>query len=101
MSKDSTRIFHFGKSETCKTMWTFTLGETETGVIIKDIAIDSGPRDSGGDAGCKGHPKTIISLLKGRPLDSIDIDALDGASCMRNQSCGQNLAHCLRILKGK
>ncbi|MFH1378580.1 MAG: TSCPD domain-containing protein [Planctomycetota bacterium] len=101
MSKDSTRIFHFGKSETCKTMWTFTLGETDTGVIIKDIAIDAPAHDSVEDAGCKGHPKTIISLLRGRALDSIDVDALDGASCMKNHSCGQNLAHCLRLLRGR
>ena len=101
MSEDSTRIFHFGKSETCKTTWTFTLSETSSGVIVKDIEIDSGPRESGGNSGCQGHPKTIISLLKGRLLNTIDLNALDGSSCTRNKSCGQNLAYCLRILRGK
>lgn len=86
------REFTFGDEDTCKQKWTFTLSSGDEGWIIDDLQIDDRPAPRG----CSGHPKTIVALVKGRMVGSIDVETLAEAACGRSLSCGQVLARCLR-----
>ena len=94
-----TRTFHFNESETCKRSWTFTLRRQGADLIIEDLHITDDLRSDGKIQGCHGHPKTIVVLIKGRSVASIDAEALALAACPRDKACGQALAECLNALR--
>ena len=89
-----TRTFTFEGDDTCKQDWVFTLEDGPDGVVVRDLEV----REREERRGCTGHPATIVALVRGRPLDSIDVDALSEAACGRDIACGQALAVCLRRL---
>jgi len=89
-----TRTFTFEGDDTCKQDWIFTLEEGPDGLVVRDLEIT----DREERRGCTGHPPTIVALVRGRTVDSIDVDALSGAVCGRDVACGQALAICLRRL---
>ena len=97
-SKTYTRTYSFDCEKTCKTEWEFTLSDSPEGPVIEDLKISPHVNDAGKEMGCKGHPKTIMVLLRGLPISSIDVDALTQASCARDVACGQVLAQCLTDL---
>jgi hypothetical protein len=88
------RTFTFEPDETCKQEWIFTLEDGPEGVVVGDLDV----REIGDRQGCSGHPATIVALVRGRTLGSIDVDALSEAACGRDLACGQALAMCLRKL---
>ena len=98
-TKTFTRNFTFDSKDTCKSEWRFTLSDgDENGAVIEDLEIIPHTTDDGDPRGCWGHPATIIALLRGLPVSSIDVDALTTAVCARNIACGQALARCLKEL---
>jgi hypothetical protein len=88
------RTFTFETDGTCKETWVFTLEDTPDGVVVLDLEIGDRERPRG----CTGHPGTITALVRGRVLESIDLDALSEAACGRDLACGQALARCVREL---
>ncbi len=92
-----TRTYTFEEEDTCKFSWTFTLKHDSHGWIIDELRVEEREKPRG----CFGHPKTIVTLLKGRILDTINLDELAEASCARSLSCGQVLAQCLTDLSNK
>ncbi len=88
------RTFTFETDDTCKETWVFTLEDTRDGVVVRDLKIG----DRAKPRGCTGHPETITALVRGRVLESIDVDALSEATCGRDLACGQALARCVREL---
>ena len=93
------REFIFDVDKTCKMKWTFAISQTDQGPVIDDIEILPHTTSNGTERGCVGHPKTIISLIKGRPLNTLDIQALLQTSCLREISCGQALGQCLADIR--
>lgn len=93
-----TRTFKFPQEDTCNTEWRFTLSESTDGLIIEDLQILSAVGTDGSPRGCLGHPKTIITLVRGLPVNSINADALADAACSRSLACGQAMARCLKEL---
>ena len=89
-----TRTFTFEGDDTCKQEWIFTLDDGADGVVVRDLEI----KERAERRGCSGHPDTIVALVRGRTLSSIDVDALSAAACGRDIACGQALAMCLRKL---
>jgi len=87
-----TREFSFEAEDTCKQTWRFSLRQGAGGWIVEDLQIE----DREQPVGCGGHPRTIAALVKGRPVKSIDVDALAEAARGRSMACGQALARCLR-----
>lgn len=94
------REFEFDGCGTCKVHWKFTLSDGQDGVLIEDLEIIGG-RNDGKELGCLGHPQTIVALICGLPISSIDIVALKEAGCSRSLSCGQVLARCLEQLQAE
>lgn len=91
-----THTCRFDSRDTCKRSWTFVLRSEGGNLVIQDLTITDDRREDGNIQGCQGHPKTIVALVKGRTVDSIDLAALAAAGCPRNKACGQVLAECLR-----
>jgi len=78
---------------TCKDRWHFIISRDGPGEFrIEKLEVS-------GDRGCAGHPQTIAALVKGRLLSELDLDALAGTPCSRNQSCGQTFARLVGDLK--
>ena len=90
-----TRTFTFDADTTCKWQWTFAVSPGPGGLLIEDLEITPHCKDGGAERGCQGHAKTIIALLKGRLVKSLDVAALRKAACPRDLACGQALAHCI------
>ncbi|MDF1514112.1 MAG: hypothetical protein P1S60_09920 [Anaerolineae bacterium] len=88
------RTFTFDDEDTCKFGWEFTLTRSVQGWIIDDLQIQEREKHRG----CSGHPKTIVALIKGRPLLSLIDLGLVEASCNRSLSCGQAPAICIKSL---
>ncbi len=94
-----TRTYSFDCEKTCKSEWVFTLSASDSdGPVIEDLQIKPHINDAGNQMGCQGHPKTIMILLKGLPVSSINVEALTQAGCAREVACGQVLAQCLQDL---
>ena len=89
-----TRTYTFADEDTCKYGWTFTLTQSPQDWFIEDLHVEERENPHG----CSGHPKTIVTLLKGRKLDSINRVGLTEAACGRSLSCGQALAQCMADL---
>lgn len=87
--------FDTDQSKHCKSRWTFNILKKDQGFIVDSIKIEE--RESA--KGCIGHPKTIEALLKGREINSLDINALMESDCKMGISCGQFLASCLEEIK--
>lgn len=94
--KARTRTFKMDPKNTCFISWKFTLSEGRQGTVIEDIEVIHSRRPNGRRRGCKGHPKTILALIKGRPVRSIDTELLRDTPCPRPTSCGEALAGCLK-----
>lgn len=78
---------------TCKDRWHFIISRGgDGGYRIEELEVT-------GDRGCAGHPQTIAALVKGRLLSELDLEALAGTNCSRNQSCGQTFAKLIGDLK--
>ena len=92
------RVFTFSETSTCKIRWIFQLVDGPAGPVIRDLEIRAFVKENGKELGCRGHPKTIIALVRGRPLRDLDSEALALAACIKELSCGQALARCLREL---
>jgi hypothetical protein len=90
-----TRTFAFPPAETCKHEWVFTLSDGVDGAVIESLEIKAHTTDAGKDRGCLGHPLSISALVRGLPVESIDVEALAQAGCARSVACGQALARCL------
>jgi hypothetical protein len=86
------REFTFSEEDTCKRTWIFKLLESADGLVVDDLEIVEDPEPEG----CKGHPKTIAALVRGRPVNSIDTEVLAEAACGRDVACGQLLAKCIQ-----
>lgn len=82
--------FDLSNDDTCMKHWSFTLDESAVETIIRSVKI----KPSG--EGCVGHPKTIMALMRDTPIRSLDLDALIKTKCVRTNSCGMNLASCVR-----
>lgn len=95
------RTFTFDQDKTCKEQWTFTVTPSAAGLVIDDVQIVAHMTDAGKERGCYGHPRTVAALLRGRLINSIDVDALMTASCGRDIACGQALAECLSALEAQ
>lgn len=94
-----TRTYTFDCEKTCKSEWVFTLSTSDSdGPVIEDLQITPHINGAGQEMGCQGHPKTIMILLRGLPISSINIEALTQAGCARDVACGQVLAQCLTDL---
>ncbi len=91
------RTFTFEGEDTCKQEWVFTLEDGPGGLVVRDLDIT----DREKPRGCSGHPETIVALVRGRSISSLDVDALSRAACGRDLACGQVLAMCLRKLAGE
>ncbi len=88
------RTFTFEGEDTCTQEWVFTLEDRRDGLVVQDLEIiDREKRE-----GCSGHPETIVALVRGRSLRTLDIGALSSAACGRDLACGQALAKCIREL---
>ena len=98
MSETKSCEFCFEKGETCKRRWRFELSSGPEGPVIERVEIEAHPKDSGGEQGCKGHPKSLAALVRGRAVASLPTDELADAACGMRFSCGQALAKCLREL---
>ncbi len=95
-----TREFEFDPDATCKVRWTFTIPADDRQPRIENVVIEGYRQtEESRERGCLGHPRTIEALLTQRPLRSIDEGALAATCCVRHQSSGQALAHCIRRLK--
>ena len=94
-----TRTYSFDCEKTCKTEWVFTLSNGPEGPVIEDLKITPHVTDAGKEMGCQGHPQTMMVLLRGLPVSSIDVEALTQAGCARDIACGQVLAQCLEDLQ--
>lgn len=95
------RSFNFDEKDTCKDDWNFLLSDGMDGLVIEELEITPHTTADGGARGCNGHPMTIVALVRGLPVESIDIPALTQAGCSRNLACGQALARCLEELKAE
>jgi hypothetical protein len=95
------RSFRFIERDTCKQEWNFTLSEKKDGLIIENLQVTPHLNGEGNPQGCLGHPLSIIALIRGLPVESINIEALTKAGCARNVACGQALAKCLWKLKAE
>jgi hypothetical protein len=88
------RAFTFEGDDTCTQEWIFTLEEAPEGLLVHDLEII----DREKRRGCRGHPQTIVALVRGRLLSALDTGALESAACERDLACGQVLAKCIRTL---
>ncbi len=96
------REFTFDGEETCKGRWSFSLAEGPDGTVVKRLRVVANKRPgTDKERGCLGHPRTIIALIEGRSLASLDVEALARAACVKKVSCGQALAECLRKMAGE
>jgi hypothetical protein len=90
-----TKEYSFEDRHTCKSYWTFELEKVAGMWIIQSLQIDEREQP----IGCEGHPKTLMALLKNRPVNSIDVNALSDSYCEKDISCSQVLAKCITQLK--
>ncbi|MCG3180074.1 MAG: hypothetical protein BIFFINMI_02428 [Phycisphaerae bacterium] len=91
--------FEFNPDRTCKQKWIVRTEATEAGPRVIDIEIAASLKPDGKEMGCKGHPRTIVALTRGRLVREIDVDALANAACTRPCSCGQALGQCLSQIR--
>jgi len=70
----------------------FILEKQGNDIIVQSLNIE-------GHAGCKGHPKTIEALVKGRKIEELPIEDLIKTGCNNQSSCGQELAIAIERIK--
>ena len=85
--------FDLEKEDTCKKQWTFHMKQENGIPTIESLEIAPARQ------GCPGHPKTIEALVRNMPVDKIDSEALHQTTCIRQKSCGINLAECVSAIK--
>jgi hypothetical protein len=85
--------FNMEKEDTCKKQWIFHMKQDNGVKVIESLEIAPARQ------GCPGHPKTIEALVRDMPVDNLDLEALHQTTCMRNKSCGMNLADCVSVMK--
>jgi hypothetical protein len=95
MSATTRHEFDFSPDQTCKVKWVLDVEPTADGPRIAEIEVIASVKPDGKEMGCKGHPRTIVALARGRLVDEIDTAALAEAACTRPCSCGQALGRCL------
>ncbi len=90
-----TKEYSFEPENTCKSKWTFELEKVAGLWLIQSLKIN----ERAAPKGCEGHPKSLEILLKNRPVNSIDVNALADSYCDKDISCSQVLAKCINQLK--
>ena len=66
MKKWSVR-FDTSKEDTCMNEWKAHMSENSSGKIIDSVEIETSKR------GCKGHPKTIMTLMQNIPFPKLNV----------------------------
>ncbi len=94
-NEGSVHRFAFDGEDTCKRTWTFTVRGVGAEAHIAELNVVERPLPEG----CTGHARTIVALLTGARLATLDVDALEATVCERSLSCGQALGRCLRDLR--
>ena len=77
---------------TCKQRYEFQYRTEGDDIIVEQLSVT-------GDKGCKGHPRTISVLLKGRRVNDLPIDDLTAITCTRDSSCPQQLVQAVVALR--
>lgn len=90
-----TKKYSYEYHNTCKSNWTFELEKVAGIWLIQSLKIEEREQPKG----CEGHPKSLEILLKNRPVNSIDVNALADSYCDKDVSCSQVLAECITQLK--
>jgi hypothetical protein len=83
-----TMKFNYQGEDTCLSDWSINFSNDDE-LMIHSVEIAESPM------GCKGHPKTIMALIKDIPYKNINIEGLKNATCPRGKSCGMILAKSL------
>ena len=93
--KTWTYEFDMDPKDTCKNNWIFHMKQDTDVPVIDSVEIAPARQ------GCPGHPKTIEALVRNMPVEQLDLEALQGTTCLRVKSCGMNLADCVAAIKAK
>lgn len=81
----------------CKQKWLFFISKEKNKLTIENLEI----LEKETPTGCFGHPQTIITLVVGREISSLNIEGLSQTACSKDVSCGQFLADCLKDIVAK